>query len=170
MSGQSSKDDIFIFIMRHGEAESLLINDKDRQLTSQGCAEISLSCNWLTSSYCHDRQLATVLVSPYKRTRQSYQELAGILQASHFEICSDITPDGNVKLAHDYIDVLAQQSLQSAAGRPLLVVSHMPFVSFLLDELCSTEQMSLFSTGSVAVVRYSVSQRKGVLEQHFQGR
>ena len=155
--------------MRHGEAESLLINDKDRQLTAHGCAEISVSSNWLTTAYCQDRQLATVLVSPYKRTRQTYQELANILQASHFEICSDITPDGNIKLAHDYLDVLAQQSIQSGQGRPLLVVSHMPFVSFLLDELCSTEHMSLFSTGSVAVVRYSLSQRKGVLEQHFQG-
>jgi len=35
MSGQSSNDDIFIFIMRHGEAESPCLDDKSRQLIAK---------------------------------------------------------------------------------------------------------------------------------------
>ena len=170
MSGQSSKDDILIFIMRHGEAEGLLTDDKSRQLTAVGSAEVGASSRWLAESYCLDNQIATALVSPYTRTRQSYQQVANTLHASQFEICADITPDGNVKLVHDYVDVLARQSIKNNAGQPLLLVSHMPFVSFFLDEICDVPKMSLFATGSVAVVRYSLSRSKGVLLKHYQGR
>lgn len=169
MSGQSSKDDILIFIMRHGEAEALITDDKSRRLTTVGSAEVGASSHWLTDSYCQDKQLATALVSPYTRTRQSYQHVASTLRATQFEICADIIPDGNVKLVHDYIDVLARQSIKNDAGHPLLLVSHMPFVSFFLDEICDVPKMSLFATGSVAVVRYSIRRGKGVLLQHYQG-
>ncbi|HCV19405.1 MAG TPA: phosphohistidine phosphatase SixA [Alteromonas sp.] len=169
MSGQSSKDDILIFIMRHGEAEGLLTDDKSRRLTAVGNAEVGASSHWLAESYCPDNQIATALVSPYTRTRQSYQQVASTSHASQFEICADITPDGNVKLVHDYVDVLARQSIKNNAGQPLLLVSHMPFVSFFLDEICDVPKMSLFATGSVAVVRYSLSRSKGVLLKHYQG-
>ena len=81
MSGQSSKDDILIFIMRHGEAEGLLTDDKSRQLTAVGSAEVGASSRWLAESYCLDNQIATALVSPYTRTRQSYQQVANTLHA-----------------------------------------------------------------------------------------
>ncbi|GGF71798.1 hypothetical protein GCM10011338_25030 [Alteromonas lipolytica] len=113
--------------------------------------------------------MATALVSPYTRTRQSFQQVTNTLHASQFEICNDITPDGNVRLAHDYMDLIARESLKNSDGQPVLLVSHMPFVSFFLDEICEAPKMALFATGSVAVVRYWVNRGKGVLLQHFQG-
>ncbi len=169
MSGQSSKDDIFIFIMRHGEAESLLTDDKSRNLTLHGKSEVRVSSNWLTESYCQDGELSLALVSPYTRTRQTFNALSETLHAAQSEICDDIVPEGNVRLAHDYIDVLAHQMAKSRKGKPLLIVSHMPFVSFLLDALCDSHQMTLFATGSVAVVKYNLTRGKGVLVKHFQG-
>ncbi len=169
MSGQSSKDDIFIFIMRHGEAESLQSDDKSRNLTSNGKGEVHVSSNWLQDTYCPDSELSLALVSPYMRTRQTYKEVSQTLHAAQFEVCDDIVPEGNVRLAHDYIDVLAHQMAKTRKGKPLLIVSHMPFVSFLLDALCDSHQMTLFATGSVAVVKYNLSKGKGALMGHFQG-
>ena len=113
--------------------------------------------------------MSLALVSPYTRTRQTFNALSETLHAAQSEICDDIVPEGNVRLAHDYIDVLAHQMAKSRKGKPLLIVSHMPFVSFLLDALCDSHQMTLFATGSVAVVKYNLTRGKGVLVKHFQG-
>lgn len=169
MSGQSSKDDIFIFIMRHGEAESLQTDDKSRNLTLRGKNEVHISSDWLSESYCQNRELSMALVSPYTRTRQTYNEVLQTFHAAQMELNSDIVPEGNVRVAHDYIDVLAHQMAKTHPGKPLLVVSHMPFVSYLLDALCDSHNMSLFATGSVAVVKYQLKTGKGVLVGHFQG-
>lgn len=169
MSGQSSKDDIFIFIMRHGEAEPVITDDKSRRLTPKGHIEIENSCQWLLDGFCPDGRVALALVSPYTRTRQTYTEVTSTLHPTQFEICPDIIPEGNVELVHDYVDVLAKKIAKASPGQPLLLVSHMPFVSFFLDEICDVAQMSLFATGSVAVVRYSLTKGKGQLVGHFQG-
>ena len=55
------------------------------------------------------------------------------------------------------------ESLQKA-----IVFSHMPLVSFLVDELCGTSSMALFATSSVAVIKYSLEKRKGELLYHYQ--
>lgn len=169
MSGQSSNDDIFVFIMRHGEAESVITNDKSRALTNQGRAEVNQSSQWLAEQFCNNKPVALALVSPYVRARQTFQEVTNHIHFSNFEVCSDITPNGNAKLTHDYLDVRLSQLGNDIKHKSVLMVSHMPFVSYLLDELCDFAHMSLFTTGSVAVVRYSIARGKGELVNHFQG-
>lgn len=170
MSGQSSNDDIYIFIMRHGEAESPRLDDKSRQLTEVGQKQSQSAAQWLTQQYCTDGTVDLALVSPYRRARQTFEKVSLTIQSDKFEISEDITPEGSPKLVSDYIDARIHASVN--AKRPikrLLIVSHMPLVSYLVDEICSSYTTSLFATASIAVVKYSLSSLKGTLVTHYQG-
>ena len=170
MSGQSSIDEILLFIMRHGEAESLRIDDKSRQLTAIGREQAVTSSQWLVEHYCPEAQFDLALVSPYRRTRQTFDMITLDLNVQDCTICADITPDGDPRFAHDYIDALLDTAMRSGkAPQCFMIVSHMPFVSFFLDEVCSEPASALFATGSVAVVRYNLNTHKGELVSHFQG-
>ncbi len=170
MPRQNSNADILLFIMRHGEAESLRVDDKSRQLTDYGRAQASVSANWLIDNYCPDRQIDLALISPYRRARQTFDMVSLDISANKTELCEDIIPEGNPKLAHDYVDTLftATQSRSQPVER-MLLVSHMPFVSYFLDEVCVIPSNSLFATASVAVVRYNMQKQHGELLAHFQG-
>ena len=170
MPRQNSNADTLLFIMRHGEAESLRVDDKSRQLTEFGRAQVSVTANWLIDKYCEDRQVDLALVSPYRRARQTFDMLSLDLSAGKSESCDDVVPEGNPAMAHDYVDTL----LNAHSGRGhqinrMLLVSHMPFVSYFLDEVCTIPTHSLFATASVAVVRYNIHKQKGELVAHFQG-
>lgn len=169
MSGQRSNDDILLFIMRHGEAEALKADDRSRQLTATGREQVSTAARWLEEHYCPSHKVDMALVSPYRRTRQTYDVLSVVLPSQKTEICDDVIPDGNAQWVHDFIDA----KLESAQGKnkpikSLIVVSHMPLVSYLVDSLCQSYTTSLFSTASIAVIRYSLAENKGQLVEHFQ--
>ncbi|WP_246601294.1 phosphohistidine phosphatase SixA [Alteromonas antoniana] len=171
MSGQSSSDDIFVFIMRHGEAESLRLDDKSRQLTDAGRTQVSRAASWLQESWCRDGKVDIALVSPYRRARQTYDMLSLDIHASKMEIFEDITPDGDAQSVHDYLDArLAMSKARDQNLKRILLVSHMPLVSYLVDAMCDSYTTSLFATASVAVIRYNVHTHKGILEAHYQGR
>lgn len=170
MSGQRSTDEILIFIMRHGEAESLRIDDKSRQLTPTGREQSMTTAQWLVSHYCPSATVDFALVSPFRRARQTFDMVSLDVSIGNIEYTSDIEPDGDPSFVHDYIDAVIDSSLH--ADKPiqsLLLVSHMPFVSFLLDELNKMPVSSLFATGSVAVLKYDLALHKGELLNHFQG-
>ena len=103
MSGQSSNDDIYIFIMRHGEAESPRLDDKSRQLTEVGQQQSKSAALWLAQHYCIDGTVDLALVSPYRRTRQTYEKVSSTISSDKLEINEDITPEGSPKLVSDYI-------------------------------------------------------------------
>ena len=166
MSGQSS-DSILLFIMRHGEAEDLRRDDKSRKLTDFGCTQAVSTSRWL-AKYSPDHAIDLALVSPYQRTRQTFDMMTEDNKFSEMQLCNDIIPDGDVRLAHDYIDALLAQARKMPMHN-VLVVSHMPFVSYFVDELCRTQRTALFATGSVAVIRYSLVRHQGELLEHYQG-
>lgn len=170
MSGQSSKDGILFFIMRHGEAEPLCLDDKGRQLTDVGRKQVTSAAQWLHHQFCPNGMLDLALVSPYRRTRQTYDTLSLDLRADQMEVCSDITPNGNAEQVHDYLDArMANLQAKGRDVRKVLVVSHMPLVSYLVDSLCHSHTTSLFSTASIAVIEYSLERHKGHLLYHYQG-
>ncbi|AXR05913.1 phosphohistidine phosphatase SixA [Salinimonas sediminis] len=166
MSRQSS-DSILLFIMRHGEAEALRRDDKSRNLTSFGCAQAVSTSKWLVK-YTPAQQIDLALVSPYQRTRQTFDMMTVDNKFSDMEVCDDIVPDGDVHIAHDYIDAILSQSRYKGLDS-LLLVSHMPFVSYFTDEVCRSHRSALFATGSVAVIRYNVRRHQGELIEHYQG-
>ena len=157
MSGQSSNDDIYLFIMRHGEAEAPRLDDKSRQLTPLGREQAKTTALWLKDQYCQKGIVDLALVSPYRRAKQTHDMVSLDIIANKVENNEDIVPEGSPRLVSDYIDGL------------LLVVSHMPLVSYLVDELCQSYTTSLFSTASIAVIKYSLKEHKGTLVTHYQG-
>ena len=170
MSGQSSNDDIYLFIMRHGEAEAPRLDDKSRQLTPLGREQAKTAALWLKDQYCQKGIVDLALVSPYRRAKQTHDMVSLDIIANKVENNEDIVPEGSPRLVSDYIDGLLHAAVNSKKPiKKLLVVSHMPLVSYLVDELCQSYTTSLFSTASIAVIKYSLREHKGTLVTHYQG-
>ena len=170
MSGQSSNDDIYLFIMRHGEAEAPRLDDKSRQLTPLGREQAKTAALWLKNQYCQKGIVDLALVSPYRRSKQTHDMVSLDIIANKVENNEDIVPEGSPRLVSDYIDGLLHAAVNSKKPiKKLLVVSHMPLVSYLVDELCQSYTTSLFSTASIAVIKYSLKEHKGTLVTHYQG-
>jgi len=170
MSGQSSNDDIYLFIMRHGEAEAPRLDDKSRQLTPLGREQAKTAALWLKDQYCQKGIVDLALVSPYRRAKQTHDMVSLDIIANKVENNEDIVPEGSPRLVSDYIDGLLHVAVNSKKPiKKLLVVSHMPLVSYLVDELCQSYTTSLFSTASIAVIKYSLKEHKGTLVTHYQG-
>ena len=161
MSGQSSNDDIFLFIMRHGEAEAPRLDDKSRQLTQVGRQQSLAATQWLCANYCPDNAVDLALISPYRRTRQTLDMVCVDIVADKVEINEDIIPDGSAELVSDYLIARIHSAVNSKQPlKRILVVSHMPLVSYLVDALCQSYTTSLFATASIAVIRYSPRTQK----------
>ena len=151
-----------IFIMRHGEAVEMLGDDSLRPLTSHGLLEAEQTGKWLA---CCKMPLSYVFVSPYLRAQQTCDSVINALVESQpkllgqSETLNFITPSGNTKQTHDFIDGL----LNDTTTQALLIISHMPFVSYLVAELTSTKQMPIFSTGTIAIIDYDTDKMQGQL-------
>ncbi|WP_338292248.1 phosphohistidine phosphatase SixA [Planctobacterium marinum] len=149
-----------LFLMRHGEAENSFSNDAQRSLTTQGFIESQKAGVWLNDTVNH---IDYALVSPFKRARQTYEMVQSITTVAHTEFSEDIIPSGSVELVHDYIQVLAQErNLKS-----LIVVSHMPLVSYLVDSFCGQLRSILFTTASVARLDYDIEANKAVFGELY---
>jgi len=166
----STEEIMKIFIMRHGEAAGMLGEDSLRPLTSNGLLEAEQMGKWLAGSQI---SLNYVIVSPYLRAQQTCASVVKSLAGSQLEplrpseTLNFITPSGNAKQAHDFIDgLLSEETGKSNKlddDQTLLLVSHMPFVSYLVAELTSTKQMPIFSTGTTAVIDYDIDKMQGQL-------
>ncbi|MBU3022407.1 phosphohistidine phosphatase SixA [Aestuariibacter sp. A3R04] len=170
MLRQNSSDDFLLIVMRHGEAESLRIDDKSRQLTASGRRQVAQAAQWLVENYCPEARVDLALVSPYRRARQTFDLVNLDVSVGKALECDDIVPEGNPQIAHDYLDTL----LSAAQGKvkpvkSVLLVSHMPFVSYFLDEISTVKTNSLFATASMAIVEYRLNSHNGQLLSHYQG-
>ncbi|MCC2604517.1 phosphohistidine phosphatase SixA [Planctobacterium marinum] len=149
-----------LFLMRHGEAEPTFHDDAQRSLTTQGFIESQKTGVWLKENI-HNIEYA--LVSPFKRAQQTFEMVQSIVEIDNFEICADITPSGKAEQVHDYVYALAhEKSVES-----LIIVSHMPLVSYLLDEFCGKLQSLIFATASVACLDFDIEQNKATLKQVY---
>jgi len=171
-----------IFIMRHGEAANIEGEDSLRPLTEQGMLETEKMGLWLAR---RNPALMNVFVSPYLRAQQSCANVAKVLQESCLlngiipEILNFITPSGSAAQVHDFIDGLFHESdslienihsdesnsdeSNSDEDKAILIVSHMPFVSYLVGELTGSMNTPIFSTGAIAIIDYDIKQMQGQL-------
>lgn len=150
-----------IFIMRHGEAALSQFSDRDRPLTPYGIEQSSQTAKWLEDYlYQSKNRLEYALVSPYTRAQQTFKEMIKWVNVERELSCSDIVPSGDPALAQSYIDYLIKEK-SLASG--LLLVSHMPFVSYLLDSLCESVHSMIFATAAIVVVEYDLESGKGTL-------
>lgn len=147
-----------LVIMRHGEAEPQYLSDSERQLTAAGQAEVSQMAEWLHHHYsAFDR----IFSSPYRRTQQTAALLVQKVGATQaVELNTDLVPEGNAQLVVDFLDMLYAENPHAK----ILVVSHMPLVSFLVEAFTRSGQTPIFDTAGVACIDYH--QRKGMLLEY----
>lgn len=156
---------MYIYIMRHGEAVPDMLNDRQRPLTAVGIKEANAANNWLLEQTAvHETEVSHAFVSPYIRAQQTFAEVSTGLSLAETLTLDDIRPTGDCFTLHHFIDVFCTQRENVSA---LLLVSHMPFVSYLVDELCGQPLSIIFATGSILCIDYDLSQSKGRLVERF---
>ncbi|WMC12036.1 phosphohistidine phosphatase SixA [Oceanimonas pelagia] len=132
-----------IFIMRHGQAAPQASNDALRPLTEQGCEEVCLMAQWLAPQVpVFDR----VLVSPYVRSQQTWQQMSRFIPGIQVDDCNELTPDTDADLTASLILAYCEPEREGN----LLVVSHMPLVGFLIESLCPGTLAPIFVTAGIA--------------------
>lgn len=145
-----------LFIMRHGQATPVGAEDELRPLTAAGEAEVEQMAQWANSQGI---QFDQVLVSPFvraKQTRDIFFRTYRYPQPATEELAL-ITPFGEVSQVHDYLDfIIGERQLKN-----VLIISHMPLVSFLSAELTFDQSAPIFQTAAILQVNYDNEKMKG---------
>ncbi len=166
-----------LYIMRHGEAQNFVEqgsrDDSQRALTAQGEFEAKMMATWLQKMKISPIQ---VFVSPYVRAQQT-SALATALMPTAITTLDFITPSGDAKQVHDFIDGWCSEQLQAltpqASGeqastkldQSLLIISHMPLVSYLVAELTQSDNAPIFATAGIAHIDYDIEKMQGSLQR-----
>ncbi|EGU49062.1 phosphohistidine phosphatase [Vibrio ichthyoenteri ATCC 700023] len=146
-----------IVIMRHGEAEHFASSDEERSLTAYG-----RSTSYSVAQRCvaqGTQQFDKVLVSPYLRAQQTWQEISPLFDAKSVEQCEDITPYGDSMTVVEYIRAIAEvEQLQS-----VLLVSHLPLVGYLTADFVTDMAPPMFPTSGLVSIEYDLEACRGNL-------
>jgi phosphohistidine phosphatase len=153
-----------LIIMRHGEAERFRLKDNTRSLTSKGEKQASTAGKWLNNYLGADTSVDIALVSTYVRAQQTYVQLSKRVVVTEKQVCEYVIPEGNPKIAHDFVKVLFEDESQPHV---ILIVSHMPFVSYFLEEVHIDKQSMLFDTSSMVIVDYDLAIGRGKIESIY---
>lgn len=150
---------MLVYIMRHGEAESLAGRDKERQLTPLGASECALVGRWISAIQPH---VDYILTSPYVRAIQSLAALRVSWPSSGaiIETHDYLVPQASAEQAASYLWDLANANTVSS----VLVVGHMPLVSFLVEALDAEHQSPIFCTSGVACIELNTENQTGKLK------
>jgi len=147
-----------LFIMRHGQANPMGNIDSERELTAQGFSEVKVMAQWINET---NISLEKIFVSPYVRAQQTANTVLNGLDTSPLLTTLDfITPSGNAKDVHDFIDGMSGVGVDE---KSLLIVSHMPLVSYLVAELTLGRHSPIFQTAAIAHIDYDVEKMTGKL-------
>lgn len=151
-----------IFVMRHGQAETFAASDADRALTAQG-RSVSLA----VAKACVEQGVThfdKVLVSPYLRAQQTWQEISECFSVNSVETCADITPYGDSEQVADYVTAMAEvENLDS-----ILLVSHLPLVGYLTAEFVTDMVPPMFPTSGLIAIEYQLEKLTGQVRFNIQ--
>jgi phosphohistidine phosphatase len=153
-----------LIIMRHGEAERLQTQDKTRNLTKLGKKQASKAGRWLNTYLGAEQPVDIALVSSYIRARQTFEQLCDMVAVTRRKVCEDVVPEGDPKIVHDLIKVLFNDKSKASV---VLIVSHMPFVSYFLEEVHVDKKSMLFDTSSMVVINYDLVSGAGKIESIY---
>lgn len=148
-----------IVIMRHGEAEHFGLVDDERALTQRGIKlsqQVAQQC--LHQGITH---FDHVLVSPYLRAQQTWKAVNSYFSSSAIEHYNGITPYGDCDQVYDYLLALLKTQPQIES---LLVISHLPLVSYLVSELVYGQTPPAFATSMMVGIEFDFIHEKGTLE------
>lgn len=156
-----------IYIMRHGEAQMFANSDEERALTDLGRLESQQVAQLSLEQLKLDGENAVfdlVLVSPYLRAQQTWQEISSFIQAKTIETNADITPYGDSA----QVEIYLQARHQIMPIDKVLIISHLPLVGYLTAEFATGIQPPMFATSSMACVDYNEATSQGELLWHLQ--
>jgi phosphohistidine phosphatase len=153
-----------LIIMRHGEAERSQKLDKTRNLTSLGEKQANLAGRWLNTYLGSGQPVDIALISSYKRAQQTFEQLSEQVVVTQRQACENVTPEGNPRVVHELVKVLFNEKTRPSV---ILIVSHMPFVSYFLEEVHADKKSILFDTSSVVIVNYDLITGTGVIESIY---
>lgn len=149
---------IYLYIVRHGEAESTAAEDQLRVLSEHGRWEAKRTALWLKTQLGQFKQ---VYASPFIRAQQTKDIIIERGPDSlDIDVMVDLIPEGNPKLAMDF--VLANIDKNTADDINIMCVSHMPLVSYLIGEI--TGYTPILATAGVAKIKINLDKWNGVLE------
>lgn len=149
---------VYLYIVRHGEAEPLTQDDQNRALTEHGQWEAKRSAIWLKTQVSQFNQ---VFVSPYKRAQQTKDTIllyGPSAQSQSTEAM--LTPEGSANTAMDFL--LASVEAKQEQDQHILCVSHMPLVSYLIGEL--TGYTPIMATAGIAQIKVDLEKWQGQLK------
>tara|TARA_Y100001956_G_scaffold82446_1_gene103363 strand:- start:4642 stop:5106 length:465 start_codon:yes stop_codon:yes gene_type:complete len=151
-----------IFIMRHGEAEHYASSDAERQLTDRGrSASVAVAQACVKQGF---KQFDKVIVSPYIRAQQTWQEISAFFDAKSIETSEDITPYGDSEQVAEYVQAIVEhENLES-----ILLVSHLPLVGYLTAEFVTDMVPPMFPTSGLISIDYSPEKRDGEVAFNIQ--
>jgi phosphohistidine phosphatase len=149
-----------LYIMRHGEAHypKGSYSDRERRLTPEGEREVLTTTRWLVERH---REVDCVFVSPYLRAQQTATVLFSELKTKHRENCDAITPDGHAAAVASWLAA----EIETHGYETVVLVSHMPLVSYLVHELDASVQPPIFPTAGIAVIEFSPETLTGKFQQ-----
>lgn len=148
-----------IWIMRHGEAGFHANSDSERTLTSLGEKMAEKQGQWLgTRLQSEQITLDKIIVSPYVRAQQTFQQLERGLQAVEFsqplanvlETWDEITPIGSLETVLDYLAFLHEEGAKN-----VLLISHLPLVFDLVSVLTLHRESAHFYPAVIAEVQWN---------------
>ena len=139
---------------RHGEAE-LSRPDEQRALTNRGEAQ----CHVMATGYeqwrlSHDlAPVATVLFSPYRRTRETAEVLLTVFESATVREAGELAP--GARLEHF-------ASMPFAEDDHVVMVTHQPFVSHAVAHWTDDATLAPIAPGGYSVLEVLDLQRGGV--------
>lgn len=111
-----------LFLMRHGEASFEAPSDRERMLTDAGRLHTTQMSNWLNDSVS---AFDLVLVSPYLRAQQTWQELGKHFpEPRKWMVLDELVPSADPEMAASLVKAYAEQF----KADKVLVIAHMPLL------------------------------------------
>lgn len=151
---------INVVIMRHGEAQIQATTDSQRALTEQGRIEVQQMALWLAETY---PAFDYIWVSPYIRTRETAAIMLAAQQPhTRLEVLPELQPEASAAIVQQRLDLL----LAAEPDARVLMISHMPLVSFLVEAFTVAGQAPVFSTAALCSIHYSIARGGKLLERN----
>lgn len=133
-----------VCIMRHGEAGFSASSDSSRTLTDYGIIQSNQAGIWLKQQ---DYQFDFGLVSPYLRAQQTLTELSSHVHVEKVGTNQFLVPGGSPSHIVDVLTLLLADGVDN-----VIVVSHLPLVGYLVNELCPQVSPPMFPTAAIACI------------------
>lgn len=155
------------YVIRHGDAVPAQAMNADaiRPLSRLGEAEVTVNAKWLQKHLKQQgaTELDWLIASPYIRARQTTAIVNQYCLAANQSESADATPDGDPQHFVDWL--FAELAVHHSRASHVALVSHMPFVSYLVSTLDATKQPLVFPTASIAEFELDLSMQRGTFQR-----